>query len=135
MFTDLDCLHRRLGLFLKKTLKLYPSLKSYFLSQNSEMKDDKQKQTRNRQIKSLSNEMQEVCLKFLQGAPSKLIHLNLWLQWSDPIIHLIDGALFDTIVLLSWFMSPHIVTQYKHSELSDGEISFLFENEGNQLSK
>ena len=32
-------------------------------------------------------------------------------------------------------MSPQIVTQYKHSELSDGEISFLFENEGNQLSK
>ena len=35
-------------------------------------------------------------------------------------------ALFDTLVnLLSRFMSPLIVTQYKNSEISDDQVGFL----------
>ena len=41
----------------------------------------------------------------------KLIQLNLLLQQSDLIIHLMYDTLFDTlIILLSQFMSPQIVT-------------------------
>ena len=45
-------------------------------------------------------------------------------------------ALFDTsVILLSRFMSPHIITQYKNSELNDEEIRFLVEDEENHLSR
>ena len=45
---------------IERTLKLYPSLKRYFLSQVMEMKSGKQKSTvLNRLIKSFNNEMQE----------------------------------------------------------------------------
>ena len=100
--------------YLKGTLKLYPSLKSYYLSQNSEIN----------LIKWFSNEKQKLCLKFLHEAPPKL-KLDLWQQPSGLVIHLTDDALLDTIVLLIWFTSPQIVTQYKSSELSVAEISFL----------
>ena len=65
-----------LGLFtcIERILKLYPSLKSYFLSQNMEVKNGKGKLTRlNRLIKSFSNKMHEVYLNFLHGALQKFI--------------------------------------------------------------
>ena len=53
---------------VERTLKLYPSLKSYVQSQNPEMKDGEQKLTRlNRLINSFANEMQEIYLNFLHG--------------------------------------------------------------------
>ena len=96
---------------IERTLRLYASLKSYFLSQNPELKDGEKKLTRlNRLITSFRNEMQEVYLCFLHGALPLLINLNLLLQRSDPIIHLLYDALFDTTtILLSQFMSPQIV--------------------------
>ena len=70
--------------------------------------------------------MQEVYLNFLHRTLPKFIQLNLLLQRSDPIIHLMYDALFDTLVnLLSRFMSPMIVTQYKNSEISDDQVGFL----------
>ena len=99
-----------LGLFtcIERTLKLYPSLKSYFLSQNMEIKNGKEKLTRlNRLIKSFSNKIQEVYLNCIHGALPKFIRLNLLLQRSEPIIHLMYDALFDALViLLNRFMSP-----------------------------
>ena len=54
---------------VERTLKLYPSLKSYFLSQNPEMKDGERKLTwLNRLINSFANKMQEIYLNFLHGA-------------------------------------------------------------------
>ena len=80
--------------------------------------------------------MQEVYLNFLHGALPKLTQLNLLLQQSDPIIQMMYGALFDTLViLLSRFMSPQIVTQYKNSEISDDEVNILVNDKGNHLSR
>ena len=43
-----------------------------------------------------------------------LINLNLLLHRSDPIIHLMYDALFHmSVTLLSRFISPDIITQYK----------------------
>ena len=65
----------------ERTLKLYPSLKSYFLFQNMEIKNGKEKLTRlNRLIKSFSNKTQEVYLNLPHGALPKFIQLNLLLQ-------------------------------------------------------
>ena len=101
------------------------------------MKDGEKKLTRlNRLITSFSNEMQEVYLCFLHGALPLLINLNLLLQRSDPIIHLLYDALFDTTtILLSRFMSPQIVNKYKNSELNYEEIILAVENEDNYLSR
>ena len=112
------------------TLKLYLSLKSYFLSQNPEMKDGEQKLTRlNRLINSFANEMQEIYLNFLHGALPTLINLNLLLQRSDPIIDLMYDAVFDTsVTLLSRFISPDIVTQYKNHKLSNEDIRIIVED-------
>ena len=52
--------------------------------------------------------MQEVYLNFLHRTLPKFIQLNLLLQRSDPIIHLMYDALFDTLVnLLSRFICHH----------------------------
>ena len=115
---------------VERTLKLYPSLKSYFLSQNSEMKDGEQKLTRlYRLINSFVNEVQEIYLNFIHGALPRLINLNLLLQPSDPHIHFMYDALFDTsVTLLSRFISPDIVTQYKNHKLSNEDIRIIVED-------
>ena len=80
--------------------------------------------------------MQEVYLNLLHGALLKLTQLNLLLQRSDPIIHLMYDALFDTLViLLSRFMSPQIVPQYKNSEISDDEVRILVNDKEKHLSR
>ena len=119
-----------LSICVKRTLKLYPSLKSYFLSQNREMKDDERKLTRlNRLINSFADEMLEIYSNFLHGALPRLINVNLLLQRSDPIIHLMYDALFDTsVTLLSLFISPDTVTQYKNHKLSIEDIRIIVED-------
>ena len=42
--------------------------------------------------------MQEVYLVFFRGALPKLIYLNLLLQQSDTIIHLIRHSLFEKVI-------------------------------------
>ena len=88
------------------------------------MKDGERKLTRlNKLINSFANKMQEIYLNFLHGALPRLINLNLLLQQSDPIIHHMYDALFDTSgTLLSRFTSPDIVTQYKNHKLSNEDI-------------
>ena len=55
--------------------------------------------------------------------------MNLLLQRSDPIIHLMYDALFDTsVTLLSRFISPDIVTQYKNHKLSNEDIRIIVED-------
>ena len=64
--------------------------------------------------------MQEVYLRFLQGALPKLIHLYLLLQRSDPIIHYLYVTIFDTsAILLSRFVKPDVVIQYKNHLFTD----------------
>ena len=91
------------------------------------MKDGERKLTRlNKLINSFANKMQEIYLNFLHGALPRLINLNLLLQQSDPIIHHMYDALFDTSgTLLSRFTSPDIVTQYKNHKLSNEDIRII----------
>lgn len=52
-----------------------------------------------------------------------LINLNLKLQRSDPIIHLLYDTLFNcTKALLSWSALPEVVQKYRNSELSKNDI-------------
>ena len=91
------------------------------------MKDGERRSTRlNRLINSFAN---EIYLNFLHRALPRLINLNLLLQRSDPIIHLMYDALFDTsVTLLSRFISPDIVTQYKNHKLSNEDIRIIVED-------
>ena len=101
------------------------------------MKDGERKLTRlNRLVNSFVNEMQEIYLNFLHGALPRLTSLNLLLQRSDPIIHLMYDALFDTsVTLLSRFISPDIVTQYKNHKLSNENIRIIVEDPDYYLPK
>ena len=64
-----------------------------------------------------------------------LINLNLLLQPSDPIIHIIhDQLFFTTCVLLSRFVTPHIVKRYKQGELI-AEITELIQDPDNLLAQ
>ena len=94
------------------------------------MKDVEHKLTRlNRFINSFAYEMQEIYLNFLHGGLPRLINLNLLRQRSDPIIHFMYDALFDTsVTLLSRFISPDIVTQYKNYKLSNEDIRIIVED-------
>ena len=94
------------------------------------MKDGERRSTRlNRLINSFANEMQETYSNFLHGALPRLINLNLLLQRCDPIIHLMYDALFDTsVTLLSRFISPDIVTQYKNHKLSNEDVRIIVED-------
>ena len=96
-------------------LKLFPSLKSYFTSQNSEIRDsEKQFSGLNRLIVVFGDEMLEVYLTFLHGALLASTHLFEFAPArNDPNNHLLYAALFNTsVLLLSRFMSAEIVTQY-----------------------
>ena len=76
-------------------LKL-PSLKAYFCSLNP----DKKPGRLNRLIAVLSSPMSEFYFMFLQGSLPTLTHLNLLLQRSDPIIHIMCNALRRTVSVL-----------------------------------
>ena len=70
--------------------------------------------------------MQKIYLNFLYGALPRLINLNLLLQRSNPIIHLMHDALFDmSVMLCSRFISLDIVTQYKNHKLSNEDIRII----------
>ena len=63
-----------------------------------------------------------------------LINLNLLLQPSDPIIHIIHDQLFSTTcVLLSRFATPGIVKRYKEGEKVT-EITDLVQDTDNLLA-
>ena len=111
-------------------------LKSYFLSQNPEIRDgEKQPSHLNRLIAAFKNAMVEAYLTFLHSTLPLLINLNLLLQRRDPIIHLMYNALFDTsVVLLSRFMSPEIVSQYKNNMLDKEAIKAPTEDLLNYLT-
>jgi hypothetical protein len=111
-------------------------LKSYFLSQNSEIRDGERHPSRlDRLVAAFEDEMLDVYLSFLHGALPVLVCLNLLLQWSDPIIHLLHDALLDTsVVLLGHFVSPGVVTQYKNNLLRKEDIKAAVKDANNYLT-
>ena len=71
----------------------------------------------------------------MQGAFPTLINLNLLLQRSDPIIHIIHDQLFSTTcVLLSRFVTPDIVKRSKQGE-TIAEITELVQDPDKLLAK
>ena len=107
---------------LERTLKMYPSLQSYFLSQEPEKKNGKrampEKSRLNRLIDAFTNPMTEACCLFLDAALPVLTSLNLMLQRADPVIHLMFEALFAcATTLLSRFALPTIVQEFRNGKL------------------
>ena len=71
----------------------------------------------------------------MQGALPSLINLNLLLQRSDTIIHIIHDQLFSTTcVLLSRFVTPDIVKRSKQGE-TIAEITELVQDPDKLLAK
>ena len=72
---------------------------------------------------------------FLDGTLSCLTHLNLLLQRSDPIIHILYDVLFTTTcTLLSHFIKPNIVKEYRNGNLSIAEIKLAVDDSNNHLT-
>ncbi len=109
---------------IERVLKLFPSLKSYFLSLPPDMNNDVESGTRNnRLINSFKHPLLELFLCFLHASLQPLITLNLLLQRTDPLIHILHDVLFScTSLLLSRFAQPELVGQYRRGELSNAVI-------------
>ena len=120
---------------IERVLRLLPSLKSYFESLDSEMKNGVEMKSRiNRLINAFKHPLLNELLRFLDSALPPLIQLNLLLQSVDPLIHILYDSLFSCIcLLLSRFPQPEIVRQYKRGEISYEEIKVEVMNTANIL--
>ena len=98
-------------------LKL-PSLKAYLCSLNLEKKPGQL----NRLSTVFSSPMTEFYIIFLQGSLPALIHLNLFLQRSDPIIHIMYNALRRTVSVLIGRLLPRLVKKFNSKGLMLGNI-------------
>lgn len=109
---------------IERVIKLFPSLKSYCLSLKPDEKGGKEIATRNnRLIAAFKHPLAEVLLKFLHAALPPLIHLNLLLQRSDPLIHILYDALFTCAKqLLSRFASPELVRKFDNGDVTINDI-------------
>lgn len=109
---------------IERVLKLFPSLKSCFLSLPPDMNNGVESETRNnRLINSFKHPLLEVFLSFLHASLQPLITLNLLLQLTDPLIHILHDALFScTSLLLSRFAQPELLGQYRRGELSKADV-------------
>ena len=108
---------------IERVLKLFPSLKSYFLSLNPEVKKGVElKMRKNRLINAFKHPLLKL-LMFLDSILPPLIQLNLLLQRVDPVIHILYNPLFScTSLLLSRFAQPDLVREYQRREVSFDDI-------------
>ena len=121
---------------LERTLKMYPSLQSYFLSQKQEKKNGEwakpEQSILNRLISALANPMTEVYCLFLDRALPVMTSLNLMIQRADPVIYLMFEALFEcATTLLSRFALPAVVQECKNGKFlkmskQDNTVSWRF---------
>ena len=109
---------------IERVLKLFPSLKSYFLSLPPDLNNGVESETRNnRLINSFKCLLLELSLTFLHASLQPLIMLNLLLQCTDPLIHILHDALFScTRFLLSRFAQPELLGQQRRGELSKADV-------------
>ena len=120
---------------IERVLKLFPSLKSYFLSLNPEVKKGVELKTRkNRLINAFKHPLLNELLMFLDSTLPPLIQLNLLLQHVDPLIHIFYDSLFScTSLLLSRFAKPDLVRKYQRGEVSFDDIKNEVMNDDNIL--
>ena len=87
-------------------------------------------------IDAFSNPVTEVYCMFLDGVLPALTNLNLLLQRSDPIVHIMYDALFSTTcTLLSRFVNADIVQCYKNGSLSNKKLLEEVDNPENYLDQ
>ena len=101
-------------------IKLFPSLKSFFLSLKTDENDEMESAIRNnRLIAAFKHPPVEVMLLFLLAALTPLINLSLLLQRSDPLIQVLYDALFTCVKqLLSRFVSPELVRKFTNGDVT-----------------
>ena len=118
---------------IERVLKLFPLLKSYFLSLNPEIKKGVELKTRkNRLINAFKHPLLNELLMFLDSILPPLIQLNL--QRVDPLIHILYASLFScTSLLLSRFEQPDLVREYQRGEVSFDDIKNEVMNDDNIL--
>ena len=101
---------------------MFPSVKSYYLSQNQEIKDRKiAVPCLNRLMTLLSNPMLKVYCQFLNSALTSQINFNLLFQRLNLVMY---------ASLPSRFMQPEFAKKLKAGNLN----TFVTENVGNYLS-
>ena len=117
-------------------IKLFPSLKSYCLSLKPDEKDGKETAMRNNRITdAFKHQLAKVLLKFLQAALPPLIHLNLLIQRLDPLIHILNDALFTYVEQrLSRFASPELVRKFSNGDVTIARIKGEVMKEQNILN-
>ena len=100
-----------LSTYIERTLKLFLSVRSYFLSKSEERADGERSKSRiNRLIDAFTDPMTEVYRMYLGVVLPSLIHLNLPLQRVDLLIRILYDLLHDTgAQWLSQSVVPDIV--------------------------
>ena len=101
-------------------IKLFPSLKSFFLSLKTDEKNEMESAiTNNRLIAAFKHPPAEAMSLFLLAALTPLINLSLLLQRSDPLIQALCDALFTCVKqLLSSFVSPELARKFTNGDVT-----------------
>ena len=117
-------------------IKVFPSLKSYFLSLEPNEEDGRETTTRNnRIIHAFKHPLAEVLLNFLHTALPPLIHLNFLLPRSDPIIRILYNVLFTRAKqILSRFTSLELVGSFSNDEVTITQIKGKVMKDANILN-
>ena len=112
---------------INRCLKQYPSLKSYFLSEDDAA-------ARFQRLKKLfENPMTEIYLLFFQSILPTLNCANKFLQREEPLIHLLQPQLLSLVKkLLSKFVKPSILV--KSLKDLDGLYALQCSDEVNQVA-
>ena len=108
-----------LELAIERSLKQFPSLKSYFLSTD-------ESQARFIQLKSLFEDpLTEVYLMFLQSVLPTFTHMNQFLQRDEPLIHVLQPQLTKLLkrVLGKFLKAPVLAKAVADDKLA--EINFM----------
>ena len=99
---------------IERVMKPFPSVQRNILSLKTDEKDEMESATRNnRLIAAFKHRLAEAMLMFLHIALPLLISLNLLLQRSDPLIHILYNALFTWVKqLFRRFLSTELVRKF-----------------------
>ena len=124
-----------IAICIESVIKLFPSLKSFFLSLKTDEKDEMESAIRNnRLIAAFKHPPVEAMSLFFLAALTPLINLSLLLQRSDPLIHVLYDALFTCVKqLLNRFVSPELVRKFTNSDVTIFQTKGEILKDGNIL--
>ena len=124
-----------IAICIESVIKLFPSLKSFFLSLKTDEKDEMESAIRNnRLIAAFKHPPVEAMSLFLLAALTPLINLSLLLQRSDPLIQALCDALFTCVKqLLSSFVSPELARKFTNGDVTIVQTKGEILKDGNIL--